>query len=76
MIVGLSVSLGYIIFDNWREQNQKQNTEIFNEGYEKGLIDATTAIFVEIQDCHPAVLAMGNFSKTIFDFSCLETETP
>jgi len=76
LAIGLFGSIGYIAFDNWKELDQKQNTEIYNDGYKQGLIDATTAVFSQTQNCHPAVLTMGNLTKTIFDYSCLEKETP
>jgi len=78
-IIALSIvvffALEYILIEKLDEKKQEEMIQVFQEGYEEGLTDAVSVIFARTQNCQPTTITLNNFTKEIFDLSCLQSES-
>ena len=78
IIIALSVSLfvlaQYIVYEKIIETRQQELTNTYQDGYKKGLTDAAVAVYKQTENCQTTTITIGNFTKTIFDVSCLKIE--
>lgn len=78
VIIMLAVALfslsQYIIYEKITESKQIELQRIFQNGYDKGLEDTVTTIYKQTDNCQTTTISVGNFTKTIFDLSCLKTQ--
>ena len=73
--VALFLVIQYMIIDDWTRANQQLSNEMYQQGYEQGLIDAISAVFQQTQDCQISNITFKNFTKQIFDIGCLESNS-
>jgi len=67
--------LQYIMIENLVFGKNQQILEAFEGGYDLGLEDAVTAIFKDTDNCKLSNITLGNKSKVVLDFSCLQAES-
>ena len=77
-IIALSIALfalaQYVIYEKIIESRQQELANMYQEGYRKGLTDAAVAIYKQTENCQTTTITIDNFTKTIFDVSCLKVE--
>ena len=73
MIAALVVLSQYIIIEKWNEAKQKEQSQIYHNGYNQGLRDAVSTIFYNTRDCNMTPLTLGNLTKYFLDVSCLNS---
>lgn len=77
-IIALSIALfvlaQYVIYEKIIESRQQELTNMYQDGYKKGLTDAAMAVYKQTENCQTATITIGNFTKTIFDVSCMQVE--
>jgi len=77
-IIALSIALvalaQYVIYEKIIESRQQELANTYQEGYKKGLTDAAVAVYKQTENCQTTTITIGNFTKTIFDVSCLKVE--
>jgi hypothetical protein len=71
LAIALFLLIQYLLFDQMLESRNHEITESFQEGYVEGAADAISEIFVQIEDCQISSLTIGNYTKSIIDYSCL-----
>lgn len=77
-IITLSIALfvlaQYVIYEKIIETRQQELANTYQDGYKKGLTDAAVAVYKQTENCQTTTITIGNFTKTIFDVSCLKVE--
>lgn len=77
-IIVLSVALftlaQYVIYEKIIESRQQELVKVFESGYNKGLADAAVAIYKQTENCQTTTVTIGNFTKNVFDLSCLKNQ--
>jgi hypothetical protein len=68
----LSLFLTFFILDKVEESKQGELMKKYQEGYDDGIADTITIIFQQTENCQVSTLNIHNFSKNIFDVSCLQ----
>ena len=72
LIVLLLFLVQYIIYDNFIQQMEVDLVNAFQDGYQQGLIDAVSEIFMQTENCVVTTITIGNLTKNVVDYSCLE----
>ena len=76
LILTLVGIVQYLVIEKILDENQKKMSEIYQEGYDKGLKDTVTALYQETKDCKTTTILLGNLSKQITDVACMEKKFP
>lgn len=78
-IVALSAALfalaQYVIYEKILESRQQELANSYQDGYKKGLTDAAVAVYKQTENCQTTTIAIGNFTKTVLDVSCLKVSS-
>lgn len=78
IIIMLSVALfslvQYVIYEKITESRQQELVNVYQNGYNRGLSDAATAIYKQTENCQTTTITIGNLTKTVFDLSCLKIQ--
>ena len=72
LIVLLFLLVQYIIYDYVIQQMESELVNVFQDGYQQGIIDAVGEIFTQTEDCVVSTITIGNFTKDVVDYSCFE----
>jgi len=72
LAVALFLAIQYLILDRWTNSALYQISESYKHGYDKGLEDAVTAIYYQTKNCQKSTIVLGNMTKEVFDFACLQ----
>ena len=72
LVVLLLISVQYIIYANFIQQMEVELVNAFQDGYQQGLFDAVGEIYNQTEDCVISTITIGNFTKDVVDYSCLE----
>lgn len=72
--VALFVLAQYVIYEKIIESRQQEVMMSYQNGYNKGLSDAVTTIYKQTENCQTTTITIGNFSKTVFDITCLKIQ--
>ena len=72
LTVLLFLSVQYIIYVNLIQQMEAEFVNVFQDGYQQGLVDAVGEIFTQTEDCVVSTITIGNFTKDVVDYSCFE----
>jgi len=75
IILGLSIALiltlQYFVLDNWAGSMNETMLENSQDAYNQGLTDAIATIYQQTENCQAVPIILGNFTKTVFDVSCI-----
>jgi hypothetical protein len=78
VIIVLSVILfgliQYVIFDMIGETVSNEMVNSYQSGYNQGILDSVNAIYQQTENCNPTFVTIGNLSKEVIDFSCVEIQ--
>lgn len=78
IIIILSTSLfiliQYVIYEKIVESRQQELSTAYQNGYNKGLTDAATAVYKQTENCQATTVTIGNLTKSIIDLSCLKVQ--
>ena len=80
IIIGLSAGLIFFIInfglDILVESRQEEILDYYQQGFDAGVTEAVTLLFAQTENCEITSLTMGNDSKFLIDYSCLENNFP
>ena len=70
--IALFLAIQYFFLERWINSTQEQVAKSYQSGYDQGLKDAVISVYKQTENCHAATIGVGNFSKNVFDSSCLK----
>jgi len=65
----------YFILVKWGEEKEQERIKNYEEGYNKGLSDAVSVLFYNLEDCNTTTIWFENLTKQVLDTSCLKIES-
>ena len=75
-IIGLVAALVlismYMVLDKLAVTRQQEMVEIYQQGYDQGVRDTVTTLYVQTQNCQRSTITVGNLTKDVFDLDCLQ----
>lgn len=72
LALALLVAVGYILYGRIQNSKLINQQQVFTVGYNQGLTAAVTALAQQTNNCQPAVITLGNFSRQVIDVACLQ----
>jgi hypothetical protein len=79
-IIILAVSLfllsEYLLIEKLEDSKQEELVDMYQQGYDDGIADTIAVIFQQTENCKVSTITANNFSKNIFDASCLQESSP
>lgn len=79
IIVGIAgavfLIVQFYVIQDWTSNRQEELIDAFIKGYDKGTEDSIYSIYNETENCNGVPIFINNNSKTLIDYSCLETES-
>jgi len=73
LVVGIFLAVNYIVIGKWLEVKENEKDLVFQSGYNVGLENAVTTLFYNTDSCNTTTISLGNNTRTIIDFSCIES---
>ncbi len=74
LIVGIVSLSAYIIFEKIEEKILLNEFDVYQKGYDDGIIDTVVVILEQTENCEVSKLEILNFSKQLIDLSCFDLE--
>ena len=74
LAIALFSALQYVVFDKLNELKQQDMLNVFQQGYEQGVADSLNLLHEQTQNCQVAEITIGNITKNILDFSCVNRQ--
>lgn len=72
LIVLLTISIGYIGVDKYKDLQEKKVYNAYQNGYTKGIQEAVISLYQQTNNCKSAMINIGNISRQVFDVACLQ----
>ena len=73
LVVLLVAALGYIGWGMYQAQRYNDAVSAYQQGYDRGITDATTTLYQYTDNCGAAKLFLGNVTRQVVDAACITT---
>lgn len=72
LIVALFLVTQYVVLDKLMESKQREITNVYQGGYNQGIMDAIDTMFEKTKNCQVSTISIGNVTRSVLDVTCLE----
>ncbi len=74
LLVLLVLALVYIVFDKYRDYQEQQKFEVYQEGMQYGYQQAIIQVMQQLATCQPVPLYAGNATINAVAVECLQVQ--
>ena len=67
----LIIAAGYIALEKYQEFRRGENMNAYVQGYNQGVVDTVLSLLRQTDNCNPAAVNFGNFTREIVDTACI-----